>query len=378
MIITFPIYPIPMRQQRSPIPFGYILLFGIAIGLILSIRTYIPYIYWGKEENYIWQQQALPHLINYILWPFLVPLISYFARRYPLDRATAPVSFLAAILASILVALLHEVISNSLYWIAVQVFPNFNVKRNLFDFFWGAFPSALISRIFEYWIILGVFMTLRYYQKLKNKELELAQLENKLSNAKLKALQMQLHPHFLFNALNSISSLVEIDPPTSQKMISKLGQLLRTMLDQKQEPFIPFTKELDYIKNYLDIEQIRFQDRLQVNYQIDNRSLSIPIPNLLLQPLVENAIKHGFSKKVEGGLIQIKSTVINNKLKIEVEDDGVGLNNNQIKSLEHTHIGLKNTKERLFQLYGTEHEFYIESKKNVGFKVTLVIPITLN
>ena len=218
------------------------------------------------------------------------------------------------LLFSLVLAFIHEVISNLMYISIILVFYPIENVENFLLMRLNTIPAALADRMIEYWIILGVFMALYYFKQFRDKEVEILMMENELNNAQLSALKMQLQPHFLFNALNTVSALISTNGKQAQKVLSRLGNLLRTMLDQNQKNYIQLSEEIEYTKYYLDIEQMRFMDRLTVNYDIDPGSLKAYVPNLILQPLVENAIKHGFSNRPEGGIINLRSIIEGNLL----------------------------------------------------------------
>jgi two-component system LytT family sensor kinase len=192
-------------------------------------------------------------------------------------------------------------------------------------------------------------------------------------------LQNQINPHFLFNTLNSISSLVRFDPDTAREMIIKLATILRRLLNST-DSFVPLREEVEFIDNYLDIEVVRFgPDKLRVIKELEAGSLEVMVPAMLLQPLVENCIKHGLSPKVEGGSITLRSRVIKSRLIIEVEDDGVGMAAAQVpvheNGWESTGIGMANVAERLRVLYGDAAKMMIESRDGVGTQIRLRLPI---
>src|SRR6267378_895322 len=186
-------------------------------------------------------------------------------------------------------------------------------------------------------------------------QIKLEEQERLLLHARMEALQNQINPHFLFNTLNSISSLVRFDPEMAREVISKLATILRRLLNSS-EAFVPLREEVEFIDNYLDIEVVRFgPEKLRVVQELDPASLDVMVPSMLLQPLVENSIKHGLSSMVEGGSIYLRSRFTDSGLVIEVEDDGVGMAATQVvesTSSRGTGIGMANISERLLVLYG--------------------------
>ena len=210
-------------------------------------------------------------------------------------------------------------------------------------------------------------------------QIKLEEQERLLLHARMEALQNQINPHFLFNTLNSVSSLVRFDPDTAREMIIKLATILRRLLSSG-DAFVPLREEVEFIDNYLDIEVVRFgPDKLRVVKELDPESLDIMVPSMLLQPLVENSIKHGLSSKVEGGSIYLRSRLANSKLVIEVEDDGVGMGAANLlerpTGLGGTGIGMANVAERLKVLYGDTARMTIDSREGKGTLVRLRMPV---
>lgn len=221
---------------------------------------------------------------------------------------------------------------------------------------------------------LKIFNTVRIQNKLEEQERFLLQ-------ARMVALQNQINPHFLFNTLNSISSLVRFDPDTAREMIIKLATILRRLL-HSADSFVPLREEVEFIDNYLDIEVVRFgRDKLNVIKELDPASLEVMVPAMLLQPLVENCLKHGLSPKIEGGSITLRSRLIKSHLIIEVEDDGVGMASAHLlepDGLGGTGIGMANVAERLKVLYGDSAKMMIESQEGVGTQIRLRLPVLPN
>jgi two-component system LytT family sensor kinase len=209
-------------------------------------------------------------------------------------------------------------------------------------------------------------------------QIKLEEQERLLLHARMEALQNQINPHFLFNTLNSISSLVRFDPDMARDVIFKLATILRRLLNTS-EAFAPLRDEFEFIDNYLDIEVVRFgRDKLRVVKELDAASLDVVVPSMLLQPLVENSIKHGLAPKVEGGSIYLRSRVTESKLIIEVEDDGVGMGAAQLEessSWVGMGIGMANISERLQVLYGDTARMTIDSHEGKGTLIRIRLPL---
>ena len=226
-------------------------------------------------------------------------------------------------------------------------------------------------------IYAGTVMAVAIALKVLNNvriEMKLEQQERLLLQARMEALQSQINPHFLFNTLNSVSSLVRADPDSARLMIVKLGNILRRLL-RKGEAFVPLREEFDFLDDYLDIEVARFgRDKLKVVKELEPATLDHLVPSMILQPLVENAVKHGFSSKLDGGSIYLRSRVADERLVIEVEDDGVGMPAQGTRAAG-TGIGMLNVTERLQVVYGDAAEINVESQPNRGTLVRMVLPV---
>jgi two-component system, LytTR family, sensor kinase len=226
-----------------------------------------------------------------------------------------------------------------------------------------------------YGLILLLGQVFRYYRRFREGQLRASQLETQLTQAQLQALKMQLHPHFLFNTLHSISALVHRDPDAADRMIARLGDFLRLTLENSGAQEVSLQKELEFLKCYLEIERVRFQDRLTTHLDIEARALDSPVPNLILQPIVENALRYGVAAHNAPGRIEISAKRDNGSLRIQVRDNGPGLatiskQNGKLRE----GLGLSNTRARLAQLYGAAHRFELSNAPGGGLVVTLEIP----
>jgi two-component system, LytTR family, sensor kinase len=236
------------------------------------------------------------------------------------------------------------------------------------------------------WAMLAVFATVVATISIPIKiwnnariEMKLEEQERLLLEARLDALQSQINPHFLFNTLNSISSLVRFDPDRARELIVKLSKILRRLLG-KHDEFVQLREEIEFVDDYLDIEVVRFgRDKLRVYKHLDPETLDIVIPSILLQPLVENSIKHGLAAKVDGGSITIRSRLQDGKLVLHVEDDGVGMNAPPAVAAQKMSsgygIGMVNVAERLHVLFGDEGKMIVQSRDGQGTLVVLELPV---
>ena len=315
-------------------------------------------------------------LLNATYWfvpaAFSLPIF-YLARRYRLDTGRWPGSLAIHIAAALFFSVVHLFCMlgvRSLLWTDAGKPPTIS---------WTAFAQRqylmqLDWLLMTYSAIIGLSYTLDYRRESQARAIKEATLETRLVEARLKTLQAELHPHFLFNTLHAISTLVHTSPDAADRMISRLSDLLRLTFDGTGAPAVSLQEELEFLQKYLEIEQIRFQDRLSVLYDVDSETLDAEVPRLILQPLVENAIKHGVSPRSGRGLIQISSRVRDNALWIEVRDNGVGLDGKG-RSRLHSGVGLSNTRARLECLYGTAHRLEF-SEGSEGLAVQMQIPLT--
>ena len=226
--------------------------------------------------------------------------------------------------------------------------------------------------LMTYTTIIGVTYALSYYREAQVRSLKEAQLETRLAEARLKTLEAELQPHFLFNTLHAISTLVHTNPDAADRMISRLSDLLRLTFDRSGAARVPLQEELEFLQKYLEIEETRFQDRLTVRYQVDPETLDAEVPRLILQPLVENAIKHGVSPRSGEGIVEISSRREGDAVWLEVRDNGVGLSGRARTELRGG-VGLANTRDRLECLYGDAQRLEF-SEEHSGLAVRIRLP----
>jgi two-component system, LytTR family, sensor kinase len=307
-------------------------------------------------------------LLCALLWLFVTPLVLLLARKFPLDRQRWPKSFVVHLIVSLGLSVVLLFIYTAIILLV------FGRGQSSFTAgFRDLLVGSMHAEFLTYWMIVGLTWAFDYYRKYQERELRTSQLETKLAQAQLDALRMQLQPHFLFNTLNSISVLMADDVGAARRMLTRLSELLRGSLANGGTHEVSLKEELEFLQNYIDIEQTRFQDRLTIQLEIQPAVLDARVPNLILQPLVENAIRHGISPRAHDAVIGISATRENGMVQLRVVDNGVGCGTDLERILARG-IGLSNTKERLNQLYGAEHRFEIVTAAGKGFAVTIVIP----
>jgi signal transduction histidine kinase len=326
--------------------------------------------------------KALPYLTAFrlnmpgaLVWAAFTPAIIWLGRRFaPFEGPRWPRGVAVNVLAS-MVAVFLEVLVMTVNQGWMEPMPNAApvLVAALRSFVWW-FPSDGLL----YWAILAIDYGVRHYGKLRERELRASQLEAQLSEARLQALKMQLQPHFLFNALHTVGQLIRTGRHgTAVEVVAGLGELLRRVLDgggATQD--VPLKQELEFVRGYLDIEQIRFRDRLRVVVDAEPETLDARVPHLILQPLVENAIHHGIAPRASGGSLVISARRIDGDLHLTVRDDGSGLAARTLAA-ETRGVGLANTSARLRQLYGPGASFEVVNVADGGVAAHVVLPFQL-
>ena len=312
-----------------------------------------------------WRTVVLPPLLHSLLWALLTPVVFWLAARFDLTagRRRWPLYLLAHLVAAVGLTLLYR--TAYLAVLRVLAVPGTQVT-------WTAIVGSLNVWVPLYGLLLLAAYALDYADRYRHRSLEAARLETQLAQAQLQALKMQLRPHFLFNALNAIAALTGDDPKAGQRMTGKLGQFLRLVLDHSDVQQVTLAREIEFTSLYLEIEQIRFCDRLTICHEVDPAALPALVPSLLLQPLVENAVRHGIARNDDGGTVCLRATRLDGRLLLEVHDDGPGANTPDAV----WGVGLRNCEERLRTLYGPRASLTLESAPTHGFTVRLALPFT--
>jgi two-component system, LytTR family, sensor kinase len=309
-------------------------------------------------------------LFSGYLWFALTPLILWFGRKFSFDNGHWKTSVPFHLLASFVIAFLQLAVD-------AAVLPKLGyLKRYESAPFFEVYKIFLLINLHFsvgiYWVVLLISQAVNYYRKYRERELRASQLETQLATTRLQVLKTQLHPHFLFNTLNAISELIHKDPESAERMIGDLSDLLRMSFEKLEVQEVSLKQELEFLEKYLEIEQMRFHDRLKVEMKIAPETLDAKVPNMILQPLVENAIKHGLAPRAEGGKIEIGANRSNGSLELSVTDNGVGVPFGDVQDIAEG-VGLSNTRRRLRHLYGERHKFDLAAEKG-GLKVNLTIP----
>lgn len=326
------------------------------MAVLSLLKSSFPYILSGAV--FPWVQWMHP-TFGFILWAVMGPIL-YGALQVGEAR---PLGLRIAIQLSLslVISLLHAALSLAFMEVLMAIEG-------------GAVPKVwqlkslmyVIDSFVAYWIIQGAFIGVDISNRYRDKMLALAVAEKRATSAQLVALKMQLNPHFLFNSLNSVGALMDISVKEAQRVLARLGQLLRVTLESDQRHTTRLIDEVAYLQNYLELEMVRFGDRLKVRFDIDADVEQAVIPNLILQPLVENAIKHGFSSLIDEGLIEIVATLRDGRLVMQVRDNGDGCEDPS-EAFAHSGVGTRNVAERLASLYGADYGFRFLSAEEGGF-----------
>ncbi len=306
-------------------------------------------------------------LVNMWLWALFTPSIFWLAWRFPLERGV----WLRNVLLHVLVSLGYAVVSSSFDQLHLRVM--FDAPDWRFDFP-RYFSSTLFLNVQDYFLTLVVGHGLRYYAQMHERRLRASELESQLWQTRLQALEMQLRPHFFFNALHSVASLIRAGQPAEAvRMIGGIGDLMRAVLRRDGGQEVPLRQELELVEQYLAIERIRFQDRLEVRVEVTPEALEARVPHFLLQPLVENAIHHGLDAVDGRGRVELTVAREGAQLVLKVRDTGVGPTAAQVAAGGRG-VGLANTRARLRHLYGDEHRFELGHAEGGGAQALVSIP----
>jgi len=330
-------------------------IWGIAC-LIFVSQNALRYIM--RDQPVDWFNALWTEVLYWVPWLLLTPVLLWAARTKPLG-AGAPRSNIAWHLGVMVALSLVQVpAADALQYmagVAHGIFTAPDSAQRALDMYKRTLPALVITVWWKYWVFVGTYYAFDYHRRFREREVAAAQLETQLATAHLQALRMQLHPHFLFNALHSAAMLTMIDPKAAHRVLVQLSALLRTTLDRSAAAEVPLSEEIDFMDRYLAIEQIRFQDRLRVDIHADDDALSAVVPNLILQPLVENAVRHGIARRSDARCLTIRGACQNGSLVLEVEDDGPGLPAGWTHTPpEGSGVGLANVRARLERMYGEQ------------------------
>jgi signal transduction histidine kinase len=361
-------------QRRTFIPAPLLFVIATAFGISSTFQAY----WMGRLEAHgVSIPYAVPRLfaLNLVYWyipALLAPMIMAFALRHPFDRSHWPRQVALHVTGALSYSVVHTAVMMATRATMMTIggrppdFPGWRTSTLL------SYLMQLDWLLMTYLFLIGLAYALAYRRESEARALNASQLETRLVEAQLQSLQRQLHPHFLFNTLNTISGLIRTDPDGADRMIDRLGDLLRMTLHKSGIQEVTLKEELDVLQKYVEIERTRFGNRLTVEMNVLPEVLDAQVPSLVLQPLVENAIRHGIAPNARAGWISVDATREGDELVLQVRDSGDGLPPDRLMALNRG-VGLDNTRARLAHLYRERYEFSFSNLQR-GFCVTIRIP----
>jgi two-component sensor histidine kinase len=364
-----------MRLESESLRYRWVIILSCAtfIALVYAGRTVFSSVSSGRAID--WTRQVGYEFMYWYVWAALTPIVIWFAGRFQIERAGWRRVVLALVGFGLLIAPLQGAFESGIAY-SIEAFirhtPGEELARRRSLILRGVVVESF-GNFLIYLVIVGSHYAFAYYLKFREREMRSVELEGRLAQAELQNLKMQLHPHFLFNTLHTISVLMMRNVQAANRMLIRLSDLLRVTLETAGTEEVSLKQELDFLSGYLEIERTRFHDRLTVKMEIDSATLDARVPNLILQPLVENAIRHGIARRPEMGWIKIKASRAGAELCLEISDNGSGLAVEGLANLKKG-VGLSNTEARLKQLYGSRQRFELLSLPEGGVRVQVVIP----
>jgi len=359
------------RSPSEPlVRWGYVLSIWGAYGLLATGQHHLSYMMLRGVALPWWTSFRLQMPLA-LMWAAVTPGIVWLGRRFRFESGRWPISVLVHIAACLTTVLVLDL---TYAWNLYQVLPPPPPAPSVFDRAMQFIVVWVLADGLLYWSILSVSYAVERQRRLRERERAASQLATQLVEADLQALKMQLHPHFLFNALHTIGSLVRTgDREGAIRVVAGLGDLLRRLLDGASQQEVPLRQELEFIRCYLDVEQVRFRDRLEVVMDVDPAALEAAVPHLILQPLVENAIRHGIAPHRDAGRLSVSAHCVGARLELAVRDDGPGARSPNTGA--RPGIGLANTRARLERLYAGDFELLVQDAEGGGHIARVVLPL---
>jgi two-component system, LytTR family, sensor kinase len=363
-------------MKARPARIGLPLIFGVttALGIFSTFQAY-NYVSFFTQRKPSFPVLLALNVTYWYAWAVLVPGILWLARRYAFSRTSWARFAGVHVLGVVFFTCMHAVLTVSARLPIVNALGGREMT-------WLAAFQELFFLNFDwemmtYWALVGASHAMDYYRESQAQRVAAANLATRLAEARLQSLQSQLHPHFLFNTLHTISALMHRDTDAADEMLARLSDLLRLSLDRIGTQQVTLKEELDFVQKYLEIERTRFGERLQVRIGVDPETLDAAVPNLILQPLVENALKHGIAKQVDGGVLHILAAREDGNLSLLVRDTGPGMSAAKLNAL-NTGVGLRNTRSRLEELFPERHRFEFVEPADGGLEVRILIPFVVH
>jgi two-component sensor histidine kinase len=372
----------PTGQDRKPVWRTYaavIFLISTLLGFFFGAQIYFSAAVTHRDVS--WAQAFYWSFTDWYEFALLAPIILWTCGKFRFERGSWPRALAVHLCVGLLLAGVHVVLCA-----VSDVFQGWFTGKPVV--FAKSLRQILYNRthynLAVYAVVVCGWHAWDYYRKFREREAQATELAARLAQTQLQALRMQLNPHFLFNALNAVSSLMLKDVSAANKMLSRLGELLRLTLENTHQQEVPLQQEIEFLRRYLEVEQIRFGERLQLKMEIDPATLDAAVPNLILQPLVENAVRYAIEPQETTGHIEVRAARDDGRLVLQVSDNGPGLRPEPPLSLspsdgERGHdtrerIGLNNTRERLRKLYGEKQQFDLTTSPGGGLTARLSIP----
>jgi two-component system, LytTR family, sensor kinase len=355
----------PFRSLLKKAWWRYGLIFAVwtMVGLFFAAQFYLASAQFGNPVT--WQRALTSSLADWYVFALLSVPALWLGRRFPLDAPEFWRNLTLHLVGCTAFALLYMVLRA---WLGTLELGGSITFAAIFN---PMMVRTFHFNVLVYWVVVSLSGALRYYRKFRERELRAAELEKRLVEARLQALQMQLNPHFLFNTLNAIAALMHKDVEAADRVLVRLSELLRVALESSQTQEVTLGKECEFIRRYLEIEQIRFGSRLVVSLELAPETLEALVPNLILQPILENAIRHGIQPRAGQGRVVLSARRENGRLLLCVEDNGGGLSTSEPL---REGIGLSNTRARLLHLYGEAQRLRFLPAAAGGLAVEIELP----
>jgi two-component system, LytTR family, sensor kinase len=341
------------------------------IGLIDACETVFPMRAVGMHHN--WVSLFATLMLVWLPWALATPLVMRLGRRFPLGRSSGVPRWTLHVAVAVSIGLI-----TSAWYVGLEMlldpWADPHPPDPFFGLLLGRFSSQVTTSLILYAFVLAIDFSLQSRQRIARQETEAARLNEQLSRAQLDALRRQIEPHFMFNSLNAIAGLVRDNRnDAAVDAIVALSDFMRHAAEGSNRPQVPLAQEVEYLRQYLEVQKARFAERLQVTLDIPAELLAAQVPSLILQPLVENAIKHGISKRAQGGEIQVAAAQANGRLSISVGNDGPALPTDLEKT--RTGIGIANLRNRLQVMYGSGYELLLRNRDAGGVQVSISLPL---